>query len=109
MYAEASLLGGGGNGAAAFKQVVDRAYGASNPAAPTYNLAGVKAERRRELATEGWDRFTDLVRWGDIQAAMTAVGKTDFNINRDKLLPIPAAEIRLSNNLLTQNPNYPTN
>ncbi|WP_310560533.1 RagB/SusD family nutrient uptake outer membrane protein [Flavobacterium sp.] len=109
MYAEASLLGGGGNGAAAFKQVVDRAYGTSNPAAPAYNLAGVKAERRRELATEGWDRFTDLVRWGDIQAAMTAVGKTDFNINRDKLLPIPAAEIRLSNNLLTQNPNYPTN
>lgn len=106
MYAEASLMGGGGDGASAFQMVIDRAYGIGNPAAPTYSLAGIKAERRRELATEGWDRFTDLVRWGDIQAAMDAVGKTDFNINRDLLLPIPDAEIQLSNNILTQNEGY---
>lgn len=106
MLAEASLMGGGGNGAGAFQKVIDRAYGVGNPAAPAYDLNGVKAERRRELATEGWNRFTDLVRWGDIEAAMTAVGKTDFNINRDTVLPIPDAEIQLSNNILTQNPNY---
>ncbi|WP_242085546.1 RagB/SusD family nutrient uptake outer membrane protein [Aestuariivivens sediminis] len=106
MYAEASLMGGGGDGASAFQMVTDRAYGSGNSAAPMYNLAGVKAERRRELATEGWDRFTDLVRWGDIQSAMSAVGKSDFNINRDTLLPIPDAEIQLSNGILTQNPGY---
>lgn len=106
MLAEASLMGGGGDGASAFQMVVDRAYGPGNVAAPAYDLAGVKAERRRELATEGWNRFTDLVRWGDIQAAMDAVGKTDFDINRDTLLPIPDAEIQLSNGILTQNPGY---
>lgn len=106
MLAEASLMGGGGDGAAAFQMVVDRAYGSGNPAAPAYDLDGVKAERRRELATEGWNRFTDLVRWGDIEAAMAAVGKTDFDINRDTLLPIPDAEIQLSNGVLTQNPGY---
>jgi hypothetical protein len=86
--------------------VVDRAYGAGNSVAPAYDLEGVKAERRRELATEGWNRFTDLVRWGDIQQAMDAVGKTDFNINRDILLPIPETEIQLANGVLTQNPGY---
>ncbi len=106
MFAEASLMGGGGDGAGAFQMVIDRAYGPGNAAAPAYDLAGVKAERRRELATEGWNRFTDLVRWGDIQAAMDAVGKTDFNIDRDTLLPIPDAEIQLSNGILIQNPNY---
>lgn len=106
MYAEASLMGGGGDGSNAFKMVVDRAYGVGNPAAPAYNIEGVKAERRRELATEGWNRFTDLVRWGDIQAAMNAIGKTDFNINRDVLLPIPSTEIQLSNGILTQNTGY---
>ena len=107
MYAEASLMGGGGDGAGAFQKVVERAYGPGNPAAPAYDLAGVKAERRRELATEGWNRFTDLVRWGDIQAAMDAVGKDRFRYqSRFTLLPIPDAEIQLSNNILTQNPGY---
>ena len=106
MHAEASLMGGGGDGASSFQMVVDRAYGTSNPAAPAYDLEGVKAERRRELATEGWNRFTDLVRWGDIQSAMDAVGKSDFDISRDVLLPIPDSEIRLANGILTQNPGY---
>ena len=106
MLAEASLKGGGGNGDAAFQMVVNRAYGSGNPVIPAYNLANVKVERRRELATEGWNRFTDLVRWDDIQAAMDAVGKKDFDINRDILLPIPDSEIQLSNNILKQNPGY---
>jgi len=106
MHAEASLMGGGGNGADSFQKVIDRAYGIGSTVAPAYDLAGVKEERRREFATEGWNRFSDLVRWGDIQAAMDAVGKTDLNISRDLLLPIPDSEIQLSDGLLTQNPNY---
>lgn len=106
MHAEASLMGGGGAGQDSFQLVIDRAYGPGNSAAPAYELDGVKSERRRELATEGWNRFTDLVRWGDIEAAMDVVGKNDFNISRDALLPIPDSEIRLSNGVLEQNPGY---
>ncbi|WP_299434483.1 RagB/SusD family nutrient uptake outer membrane protein [uncultured Aquimarina sp.] len=99
MHAEASLMGGGGNGAASFQQIIDRAYGQGNSAAPTYTLQGVRDERRRELATEGWNRFTDLVRWdkadggGVIVSALSAIGKTDFSAPRDLLLPIPQQEI----------------
>ncbi|WP_411030282.1 RagB/SusD family nutrient uptake outer membrane protein [Spongiimicrobium sp. 3-5] len=106
IHAEASVMGGGGNGAASFQQVIDRAYGPGNTAAPAYDLQGVKDERRRELATEGWNRFTDLVRWGDIQAAVTAVGKS-FTVGRDELLPIPQQEIdTYPQGMLQQNPGY---
>ncbi len=99
MHAEASLMGGGGNGATSFQQILDRAYGTSNPTAPAYTIQGVRDERRRELATEGWNRFTDLVRWdkadggGVIASALNAIGKTDFSAPRDLLLPIPQQEI----------------
>jgi|GEM_PF-1798742 len=107
MHAEASLLGGGGDGASSFNKVVERAYGISNAAAPTYTLQGVKDERRRELATEGWDRYTDLVRWGDAKSALEAVGKI-FVENRDELLPIPQSERdQVGGDILTQNPGYP--
>lgn len=106
MHAEASIMGGGGGGASSFQQVIDRAYGPGNPVAPAYTLQGVKDERRRELATEGWNRFTDLVRWGDIQAAVNAVGK-DFTVGRDELLPIPQQEIdTYPEGMLEQNPGY---
>ncbi|MGI8600644.1 MAG: RagB/SusD family nutrient uptake outer membrane protein [Chitinophagaceae bacterium] len=62
-------------------------------------------ERRIELAMEH-DRFFDLVRWGKAQAALHAVGKTNFNENRDILLPIPQVQIDLSQGKLTQNPLY---
>ncbi|WP_027392834.1 RagB/SusD family nutrient uptake outer membrane protein [Aquimarina latercula] len=106
MHAEASILGGGGDGASSFQQVTDRAYGAGNPAAPAYDLQGVKDERRRELATEGWDRYTDLVRWGDARRALLAVGKV-FVEGRDELLPIPQSERdQIGPDILTQNPGY---
>ena len=113
MHAEASLMGGGGNGQASFQQVIDRAYGPGNPAAPSYTLQGVRDERRRELATEGWNRFTDLVRWeildggGVIGPALQVIGKTDFSSPRDLLLPIPQQEIDIyPEGLLEQNPGY---
>ncbi len=106
MHAEASLMGGGGDGANSFQQVIDRAYGPGNPAAPAYDLQGVKDERRRELATEGWNRFTDLVRWGDAKQALDAVGKT-FTVDRDELLPIPSVEIAIyPPGMLQQNLGY---
>ncbi len=113
MHAEASIMGGGGNGASSFQLVVDRAYGAGNPVAPSYSIQGVRDERRRELATEGWNRFTDLVRWdiidggGVIGPALEAVGKTDFSNPRDLLLPIPQQEIdTYPAGMLEQNPGY---
>lgn len=101
MHAEASLMGGGGDGQSSLDAVTNRAYGASVP----LTLDNIKTERRKEFATEGWNRFTDLVRWNDIQDAMQAVGK-NFTPNRDELLPIPQSEILLSDGLLTQNPGY---
>ena len=101
MHAEASIMGGGGNGQASLDAVTNRAFGGTVP----YTLENIKIERRKELATEGWNRFTDLVRWGDIGAAMNAVGKS-FTPGRDELLPIPQLEIDLSDGLLTQNPGY---
>jgi len=68
-------------------------------------LADIKQERRIELAMED-DRFWDLVRWGDAASVMQAVGKTNFMVGRNELLPIPENQILLSGNRLKQNPNY---
>jgi starch-binding outer membrane protein, SusD/RagB family len=65
----------------------------------------IRHERRIELAMEH-DRFFDIVRWGIATDALHAAGKTNFNENRDKLLPIPQAQIDLSQGVLTQNPGY---
>lgn len=108
MHAEATLMGGSGtlSGITSFKLVTERAYGVGNLKIPSYTLQGVKDERRRELATEGWDRYTDLVRWGDAKNALEAVGKT-FVVGRDELLPIPASEIQqVGSTILIQNPGY---
>ncbi|MBS1950836.1 MAG: RagB/SusD family nutrient uptake outer membrane protein [Cytophagales bacterium] len=68
----------------------------------TVTLADVKQERRVELAMEE-DRFWDLVRWGDAPAVLGSLG---FVAGKNELLPIPAAQILLSNGKLTQNPGY---
>lgn len=65
----------------------------------------IHKERRVELAMEH-DRFWDIVRWGVSQSVFTAAGKTNFNQNRDVLLPIPQIQIDLSKGVLTQNPGY---
>jgi len=104
MHAEASVMGGGGNGLGSLNQVIQRAFGNASHNLTSYTLADVKLERRLELATEGWDRFTDLVRWGD---ATTTLAFKHFTPGRDELLPIPQSEIELvGKNVLTQNPGY---
>lgn len=64
----------------------------------------IKHERRVELALE-WDRFYDLVRWGDAQRVLHAAGKTNYQ-DKHKYLPIPQVEIDKSNGVLVQNPDY---
>lgn len=65
----------------------------------------IRHERRVELGMEH-DRFWDIVRWGIAQTVLHAAGKTNFNENRDVLLPIPQTQIDLSRGVLTQNPGY---
>jgi len=104
MHAEASLFAsvqGGISGQDAFNFVRDRAYGGAAPA-EALTLESLKLERRKELATEGWNRFSDLVRWGD---APSNLSFKNYSSGRDELLPIPLSEIE-ANPLLTQNPGY---
>ncbi len=61
-------------------------------------------ERRYELAMEH-DRFFDLVRQGTVATAMAKVGKV-FVTGKNELLPVPALQIELSGNKLSQNPGY---
>ncbi|MBL7814321.1 MAG: RagB/SusD family nutrient uptake outer membrane protein [Saprospiraceae bacterium] len=61
-------------------------------------------ERRVELGLEQ-QRWFDLVRTGQAEAALTKHGKS-FTKNKHELLPIPQAEIDLSAGTLVQNPGY---
>jgi hypothetical protein len=63
--------------------------------------AAIKHERRVELAME-WDRFYDLVRWGDAPAVLGSYGYQ----SKHQYLPLPQTEIDKSNGVLVQNPNY---
>ncbi|WP_290698722.1 RagB/SusD family nutrient uptake outer membrane protein [Lacinutrix sp.] len=65
-------------------------------------------ERRVELAFEN-HRFLDLKRFGvaqEVLSAFSAANNHDFQAF-ELLLPIPSAEISISQGLLTQNPGYP--
>jgi hypothetical protein len=66
-------------------------------------MADLKLERRLELAFE-FDRYFDLVRWGDAAAVLTA--NNGYRPETNGLFPIPQSEIDLSNGVLTQNPGY---
>lgn len=61
-------------------------------------------ERRSELAMEQ-QRWFDLLRTGQAEARMKAVGK-NFIKGKHELFPIPQTEIDLSGGNLTQNPGY---
>lgn len=67
-------------------------------------LQQIYNERRWEMAMEH-DRWFDLVRTGQAQAAMAADGKT-FITGIHEVFPIPMDQITQSNGLLTQNPGY---
>ena len=65
----------------------------------------IRHERRIELAMEG-ERFFDIVRWGIADSVLHAAGKSNFDVTRDALLPIPQTQIDLSKGVLHQNPGY---
>lgn len=93
------------------EMVRSRARGANNFILPPVTTTDqdelrqiIYHERRVELAMEQ-HRWFDLLRWGLAAEAMKAVGK-DFVEGKHELLPIPQAEIDLSNGNLAQNPGY---
>lgn len=61
----------------------------------------IKKERRAEFAME-FERFFDLVRWGD---ALTVLGPLGYQ-NKNRFYPIPQGAIN-DNPKLVQNPDYP--
>ncbi len=116
MYAEAANeVGGAANITAALSalnSVRARARAGNSGVLPNVTTTdqallriAIRQERRIELAMEH-DRFFDIVRWGISQDALHAAGKTNFNQNRDVVLPIPQTQIDLSAGRLTQNPLY---
>jgi len=113
MYAEAANeLGNTAEALAKLEMVRARARAGNNAILPPVTTTdqaalrqAIRRERRVELGMEH-DRFFDLVRWGIAGEALRAAGKTNFNENRDILLPIPQTQIDLSKGVLTQNPGY---
>ncbi|RZL10839.1 MAG: RagB/SusD family nutrient uptake outer membrane protein, partial [Hymenobacter sp.] len=51
----------------------------------------IRQERRVELATE-FQRFFDLIRYGEAYARQALAGKPNFNYARNKYFPIPQSE-----------------
>jgi len=94
---EAEALGATGARAQALLDAVRKRVGLPSV---TVNLAAIKAERRLELAGEGY-RFFDLVRWGD---AATKLAGNGFVAGKNEVFPIPYRE--LQGTKLVQNPNY---
>ena len=94
---EAEALGATGSRAQALLDAVRARVGL--PSVPV-SLAAIKAERRMELASEGF-RFFDLVRWGDAAAKLSSKG---FVAGKNEVFPIPYRE--LQGTKLVQNPGY---
>jgi starch-binding outer membrane protein, SusD/RagB family len=94
---EAEALGATGARAQALLDAVRKRAGLGTV---PVSLAAIKAERRLELAGEGF-RFFDLVRWGD---AATKLAGRGFKAGTNEIFPIPNAE--LLGTKLVQNPNY---
>lgn len=103
MAAEAANeLGQFGKAANYVNMIRNRAGLANTTAADQVTLrAAIKQERRIEFAME-FERFYDLVRWGDAPAVLGPKGYTDKN----KYFPIPQEAIDKSQGVLVQNPNY---
>jgi hypothetical protein len=109
MHVEAIMAGGQSttstNALASFQLVRDRA-GLTTPVT-SISKEELLEERRVELAFEN-QRFFDLLRMGVAQDVLTTFSTANglgFSAS-DLLLPIPQAEIGLSNGVLTQNPGY---
>ncbi|WKS94881.1 RagB/SusD family nutrient uptake outer membrane protein [Riemerella columbina] len=61
----------------------------------------IKNERRVEFAME-FERFYDLVRWGDASSVLAPLGY----VAKNQYFPIPQVAIDKSQGVLVQNPNY---
>lgn len=94
---EAEALGATGARAQALLDAVRARVGL--PSVPVSKDA-IKAERRKELAGEGF-RFFDLVRWGDASAKLSSRG---FKSGKNEIFPIPFKE--MENTKIVQNPGY---
>lgn len=74
------------------------------PSLGTITLNQIFKERWHEMAMEN-DRWFDIIRTGQAQAAMAADGKT-FIVGKHEVYPIPLDQIAQSGGLLQQNPGY---
>lgn len=75
--------------------------GNTNAASQMAVRNAIKFERRIEFALE-FERFYDLVRWGDSTTVLGVKGYTD----RNQFFPIPQQAIDRAQGVLKQNPNY---
>ncbi len=98
MAAESAMQTGNAAKANTYINMIRSRAGLPNTAA---TLAKIKHERRIEFAME-FERFYDLVRWGDAVTVLAAKGYQDKN----KYFPIPQSAIDKSQGVLKQNPNY---
>ncbi len=115
------LLMGAELGGANAQQYMDRVrMRAKLPTIPA-TLENIKNERKYELAFEGI-RWLDILRWGDAEAIINSMNgivlknnsqnatyKIKFRPETGGFLPIPEAEITLSNGVLTQTPGWNQN
>jgi starch-binding outer membrane protein, SusD/RagB family len=90
------------------EQVRARARGSNSTILPPVTTtvqselrAAIKHERRVEFGME-FERFYDLVRWGDALQVLGPLGYTE----RCRYYPIPNAVIQQSNGVITQNPEW---
>lgn len=106
MKAEAmNELGQTANAATFLNQVRGRAGLANTTAISQADMRiAIYKERRLELAMEH-DRWYDLVRTGQAQAAMAANGKT-FKVGTHEVFPVPNKFILEAKGLAQQNPGY---
>jgi hypothetical protein len=98
-------LGNNTSAKTALNQVRNRAKLANTTAASQSEIrTAIWKERRVELAFEH-DRFFDVVRTGQAQAAFAAHGKT-FVVGKHEVFPLPQSFISESKGLSVQNPGY---
>jgi hypothetical protein len=108
LAAEASNETGSGPQAATYLEMIrDRARNGNNSILPPVAYvdqaqmrAAIKKERRVEFGCE-FERFWDLVRWGDAQAVLSGLGYQPKN----HWYPLPSSALS-SNPNLVQNPDY---
>ena len=93
-----------GNTSEALAQVNGIRNRALLPSLSSLTIQQLYNERRWEMAMEH-DRWFDLIRTGQANAAMQANGK-DFVVGKHELFPIPSEQIIKSGGRLIQNPGY---